>query len=85
MKAIFNYNKFNNDVQDTLVESFVSLCNATIAGKSETQEYKEANAKFNADFMKECVSAMPNADVENFSLETLKNPMVNNDMCVKRF
>lgn len=80
MKAIFNYNKFNNEVQDTLVESFAALCNAVIDGKAETAEYKEANKQFNADFMKECCSAMPSFNAENFSLEDLKNPMINGDM-----
>lgn len=85
MKTIFNYNKFNNEVQDTLVDSFVALCNAVIDGKADTAEYKEANKQFNADFMKECASAMPGYNAETFSLEELKNPMVNGDMCVKRF
>ena len=80
MKTVFNYNRFNNEVQDTLVESFVALSNAVLDGKGNTAEYKEANAQFNMDFMKECISAMPSANVENFNLEEIKNPMVNGDM-----
>lgn len=80
MKHMFNFNKFNNEVQDTLVESFVALSNAVIEGKADTAEYKEANRQFNEDFMKECFSAMPNADMEKFSLEALKNPMIHKDV-----
>lgn len=78
MKKIFNYNKFNNETQDTLVESFVALANAAMEGKNNTQEYKDANKQFNEDFMKECVSAMPNTEFSG--VEMLKNPMVNGDM-----
>mgnify|MGYP003295747949 CR=1 FL=1 len=80
MKKMFNYNKFNNEVQDTLVESFVALSNAVIEGKADTQEYKDANKQFNEDFMKECCAAMPSYNEENFSLEDMKNPMINGDM-----
>lgn len=75
MKTIFNYNKFNNDVQDTLVESFVALANASMEGKGNTAEYKDANKQFNEDFMKECMSAMPSYNEEKFSMEDLKSPM----------
>jgi len=78
MKTIFNYNKFNNEVQDTLVESFASLADAYMAGKADTAEYKEANKQFNEDFMKECLGAVPNYQFS--SVEDLKNPMVNGDM-----
>lgn len=80
MKTMFNYRKFNNEAQNALVESFVALCNAHIEGKNNTQEYKDANKQFNEDFMKECYSAIPNADVETFTLEEMKNPMVYKDM-----
>lgn len=80
MKTKFNYRKFNNEAYNTLVESFVSLCEAQVEGKGNTAEYQEANKQFNLEFMKECYSAMPNAEVENFDLEELKNPMVHNDM-----
>lgn len=80
MKTIFNYNKFNDEVRDTLVESFGALANAVIEGKADTQEYKEANKQFNEDFMKECFSAIPNADASCFALAQLKDPMVNTDM-----
>lgn len=78
MKKIFNYNKFNNETQDTLVESFVALANAAMEGKNNTQEYKDANRQFNEDFMKECISAMPNTEFSG--VDMLKNPMVNGDM-----
>lgn len=78
MKTIFNYNKFNNEIQDTLVESFVSLSNAYMEGKSGTPEYQEANRQFNEDFMKECVSAIPHAEFTG--IEMLKNPMVHKDV-----
>lgn len=78
MKKIFNYNKFNNEVQDTLVESFIALANSCIEGKSNTNEYKELNKQFNDDFMKECLGAIPNYEFS--SIEDLKNPMVNKDV-----
>ena len=78
MKKIFNYNKFNNEVQDTIVETFVSLSQKFLEGKSETQEYREANANLNETFMKECVEANPNLTFSG--LDMIKNPMVNGDM-----
>ena len=78
MKKIFNYNKFNNDVQDTIVETFVSLSQKFLEGKSETQEYRDANANLTETFMKECVEANPNMTFSG--LDMLKNPMVNGDM-----
>lgn len=80
MKAIFNYNKFNDENKNTLVESFIALSNAFIEGKADTKEYKEANKQFNLEFMKECVSAVPGTDIEKFDLEQLKNPMLNTDV-----
>ena len=80
MKMNFSYNKFSSDTQNTLVDSFVALCEATIAGKQNTAEYKEANLQFNAEFMKECASAMPGYNAETFSLNDLKNPMISGDM-----
>ena len=73
MKKIFNYNKFNNDVQDTIVETFVSLAQKFLEGKSETQEYRDANANLTETFMKECVEANPNMTFSG--LDMLKNPM----------
>ena len=108
MRKIFNYNKFNSDVQNTLVESFGALCNSYMDGKANTAEYQEAiiscgeeaaeynnelyqqvsqemqeNKQFNEEFMKECVSAIPHTEFSG--LEMMKNPMINGDMCVKRF
>lgn len=80
MKTKFNYMKFKEDQNNVLVESFVSLCEARMENKGNTTEYQEANKQFNFDFMKECYAAMPNADVENFDLEELKNPMVHNNL-----
>lgn len=78
MKKVFNYTKFNNDVQDNLVESFGALAEAYMSGKGNTPEYREANKAFNEDFMKECVSAIPNTTFSG--IEMLKNPMINGDM-----
>ena len=83
MRKIFNYNKFNSDVQNTLVESFGALCDSYMDGKANTAEYQEANKQFNEEFMKECVSAIPHTEFSG--LEMMKNPMINGDMCVKRF
>lgn len=80
MKKIFNYTKFEKQSQNDLVETFQTLCDAYMAGKASTKEYKDTNEKFNFEFMKECHSAIPNADVENFNLESLKNPMIHNDV-----
>ena len=80
MKKIFNYSKFNNETQDTLVESFGALCDAVMNGKADTAEYKEANREFNASFVKECASAMPSYNEETFSLEDMKNPMVHKNL-----
>jgi len=78
MKKMFNYNKFNNEAQDTLVESFVALSNSYLEGKQNSAEYQEANRQFNEAFMKECVNAIPNTEFS--SVEMMKNPMVNGDM-----
>ena len=78
MRHIFNYNKFNNEAQDSLVEAFIALSNSYMEGKTNTAEYREANRQFNEDFMKECVNAIPNTQFEN--LEQVKNPMVHNNM-----
>ena len=78
MKTVFNYNKFNNEVQDNLVEAFINLADGYMNGKAETNEYKELNRCFNEDFMRECVAAMPNTEFKG--LEMLKNPMVFGDM-----
>ena len=78
MRKIFNYNKFNSDVQNTLVESFGALCNSYMDGKANTAEYQEANKQFNEEFMKECVSAIPHTEFSG--LEMMKNPMINGDM-----
>lgn len=79
MKKIFNYNKSAlTDEQQKLVESFGMLCDKFLEAKSNTPEYKEANARFNEEFMKNCVEAMPNMQFE--SVEQLKNPMIHKNM-----
>ena len=84
MKKIFNYNKFNDEVQDTIVETFVSLAQKFLEGKSETQEYRDANANLTETFMKECVEANPNMTFSG--LDMLKNPMFIGVMfCLHRF
>lgn len=80
MKKIFNYRKFEKESQNELVETFKTLCDAYMAGKSATKEYKDTNEKFNFEFMKECYSAIPDIDINNFNMEALKNPMVHNDV-----
>lgn len=78
MKTVFNYTKFNNDTRDTLVESFIALANSFIDGKQNTAEYSTLNKQFNEDFMKECVTAIPNTEFSGTDM--LKDPMVHNDM-----
>ena len=79
MKKIFNYNKSAlTGEQQKLVESFGMLCDKYLEGKSNTPEYIEANKRFNEEFMKDCVEAMPNVKFE--SVEQLKNPMIHKNM-----
>ena len=78
MKTNFNYKKFADENKNLLVDSFVSLANKYMEGKSNTQEYIDANKQFNEDFMKECVSAIPNTEFT--SLEMIKEPMIHNDI-----
>ena len=78
MKQMFSYNKFNDIVPDTLVESFNALVQGSMERKNNTVEYQEANAKFNEAFMKYCVEAIPNGKFN--SLDDIKNPMIHRDM-----
>ena len=78
MRKVFNYTKFTNEAQNTLVESFVALANSWVDGKGNTPEYKEANEQFNEAFMRECVEAIPNTTF--VGLEQCKDPMIHNDM-----
>lgn len=81
MKKIFNYNKSNlNETQQNLVEKFGMLCDKYMEGKSATPEYLAANKEFNEAFMKDCYAARPDADVEHFNVEMLKNPMENSNL-----
>lgn len=78
MKTIFNYNKFNNETHDTLVESFIALSNSFMSGKGNTKEYQEANKQFSEDFMKDCIEAIPNTTFS--SVEDVKNPMLHKNV-----
>lgn len=83
MRKVFNYTKFNDEALDMLVESGIALAEAFAANKGNTPEYKEANEKFNAAFMENCVNAIPTEKFE--SLEQVKNPMIHNNVCAKCF
>ena len=84
MRQVFNYNKFNDEVSDSIVETFAMLTQKSIEGKNNTPEYREANAKLNETFMKFCVEAIPGKTFN--SLDDIKNPMINRDMFfVQRF
>lgn len=74
MKKIFNYQKFNNETLDGIVETFCALSDAYMEGKADTKEYRDANAALNETFMKFCVESIPNATFT--SIEDVKNPMV---------
>lgn len=78
MKQVFTYNKFNEEVADTLVESFNDLVQMSIANKNNTPEYIEANKLFSENFMKTCVESIPGATFT--SIEVIKNPMIHGDI-----
>lgn len=78
MKQVFTYNKFNEEVADTLVESFNDLVQMSIANKNNTPEYIEANKLFSENFMKTCVESIPNMTFTG--IEMIKNPMVHGDI-----
>ena len=73
MRKIFNYNKFNSDVQNTLVESFGALCNSYMDGKANTAEYQEANKQFTfssvVKITKEINSYLPNLSTGEFKIK----------------
>ena len=80
-KKIFNYNKANvTEDQRGLVEKFGMLCEKFMEGKNNTPEYMNANKELNGAFMKECYASMPNANVEKFDIEDVKNPMIHKNM-----
>lgn len=78
MKQVFQYNKFNDETLDNIVETFSVLVDKYLDGKSDTKEYKEANAEVNTALMKYCVEQIPNMKFN--SLEDVKNPMIHNNM-----
>ena len=78
MKQIFNYQKFNDETLDGMVETFSVLVDKYLDGKSDTKEYKEANAELTKAFMKYCVERIP--DVKFNSLEDVRNPMIHNSI-----
>lgn len=71
-RMMFSYNKFNDEVADSLVATLHDLAAEVVAGNGKTQEYKESNANFNEAFMKFCVEQ--SGRTWN-GLEDLKNPM----------
>ena len=84
MRQVFNYNRFNDEVADGIVETFGVLVNASMEGKNDTADYQEANAKLNETFMRFCVEAIPGRSFN--SMEDIKNPMIHNDaFFVQRF
>lgn len=82
MRKMFNYNKFNVKEQDALVDSFVVLCEKFMEGKSNTSEYQDANKAFNEEFMRQCVTAIPNTTFSG--VEMLKNPMIHKDLFMQQ-
>lgn len=78
MRKLFNYNKFNDEVADSIVETFAMLTQKSIEGKNNTPEYQEANNKLNETFMKFCVEAIPGTKFN--SMDDIKNPMINRNM-----
>ena len=74
-KMFYTYNKFDNDVANSLVETLHDLASDVSANKCNTQEYTEKNSDFNTAFAKYCVEA----GGDTFTgLEMLKNPMFYN-------
>ena len=71
-RMTFNYNKFNDEVADSLVETWHDLAADVVAGKGDTEEYKNKNAMFNEALPKFC--AEQSGRTWN-GLEDLKNPM----------
>ena len=78
MRQVFNYNKFNDEVADSIIETFAMLTQKSIEGKNNTPEYQEANTKLNETFMKFCVEAIPGKTFN--SMDDVKNPMINRDV-----
>ncbi len=72
MKQIFSYNKFNEDIADSLVATCYALAQKSIEGKNNTPEYEDANRDFNEKFMKYCVE---NAGMTWSGLDMVKSPM----------
>ncbi len=73
MKQIFSYNKFNDEVADSLVETLVTLSQKSLEGKSNTADYQDANKQFSESFMKFCVES---AGMSWTGMDMIKNPMV---------
>lgn len=76
MKQVFNYQKFNDENLDNIVETFALLTEKFLDGKSDTKEYKEANKALNEAFMKECAKDVPAFTYSG--VEDVKNPMLYN-------
>mgnify|MGYP006903495555 CR=1 FL=1 len=73
MKQIFSYNKFNDEVADSLVETLVTLSQKSLEGKGNTADYQDANNQFSEAFMKFCVES---AGMTWTGMDMIKNPMV---------
>lgn len=73
MKQIFSYNKFNDEVADSLVETLVTLSQKSLEGKGNTADYQDANNQFSESFMKFCVES---AGMTWTGMDMIKNPMV---------
>ena len=62
-----------NDTQENLVLAFNELVSDFRAGKSDTKEYKENNAKYAEAMVKYCLEG---TGIEFTDMEMIKNPQV---------
>lgn len=73
MKQIFSYNKFNDEVSDSLVETLITLAQKNLEGKAHSADYQDASKQFSESFMKFCVET---AGMNWTGMDMIKNPMV---------
>lgn len=73
MRKQFAAKVTGNETVDTLTKAFSKLVDMTLDGQNSTEEYKEANALFNKQFMEFCMSGTP---LVFTSLEDIKSPTV---------
>lgn len=77
MKKIFSYNKFDNELANSIVDTVYALAQKSLESKNFTAEYEDANAEVNEKFMKYCVESIPG---QTFSaIDMVKNPMIHKD------